>query len=367
MDICHLENSELELQYQKYKGRVVLREDIVKMILDLVQYSLNKDRQRPKWQPQKSWVTQYPLIRRSKWKMHQRYSKFRSQNVQMLGYVYQKHKWPKSWSSIEDPVFLLERNLLGHPLARLLWESQFEKVLFEHGWEKVPHWECLFVNREKGLFFSVYVDDINLDGKTQDIDPMWKMLMKNVDLGEPTSFLDHAYSGCTQRECQTSKDVVDKHRNMLESRISVGALEKASLFWETWRKHFLMVLWLGRSCKEMCGAILRAGEQNDSTVTQSRWLQNQEKTCQKNAEVWVNEWCGLRTNQHTFFSRESQLNIFEVNEAVIKMIIKGRSPTVRDVSRTLRFALDWLFDRINLGPKIQIKFVHIKKNNSQTC
>ena len=30
MDICHLENSELELQYQKYKGRVALREDIVK-------------------------------------------------------------------------------------------------------------------------------------------------------------------------------------------------------------------------------------------------------------------------------------------------------------------------------------------------
>ena len=30
MDICHLKNSELEPQYQKYKGRVVLRGDIVK-------------------------------------------------------------------------------------------------------------------------------------------------------------------------------------------------------------------------------------------------------------------------------------------------------------------------------------------------
>ena len=29
MDICHLKNSELEPQYQKYKGRVVLRGDIV--------------------------------------------------------------------------------------------------------------------------------------------------------------------------------------------------------------------------------------------------------------------------------------------------------------------------------------------------
>ena len=33
---------------------------------------------------------------------------------------------------------------------------------------------------------------------------------------------------------------------------------------------------------------------------------------------------------------------------------------MRHVSRTHRFALDWLFDRINLGPKIQIKHVDTK-------
>ena len=52
--------------------------------------------------------------------------------------------------------------------------------------------------------------------------------------------------------------------------------------------------------------------------------------------------------------------IFEECEAVIKMIIKGRSPTMRHVSRTHRVALDWLFDRINLDPKIQIKYVDTK-------
>ena len=29
MDICHLKNAELEAKHQKYKGRVVLRGDIV--------------------------------------------------------------------------------------------------------------------------------------------------------------------------------------------------------------------------------------------------------------------------------------------------------------------------------------------------
>ena len=106
-----------------------------------------------------------------------------------------RHKWPKSWSSMEDPVVPLERNLYGHPLVGLLWERQFGKILLKHGWEKIPNWECFFVHRQKGLFSSVYVDDIKLAGKKQNVDPMWKLLKKEVDWGEPTSFLDHVYLG----------------------------------------------------------------------------------------------------------------------------------------------------------------------------
>ena len=42
---------------------------------------------------------------------------------------------------------------------------------------------------------------------------------------------------------------------------------------------------------------------------------------------------------------------------MIKMIIKGRSPTMRHVPRTHSGALVWTFDRINVDPKIQINFV----------
>ena len=52
---------------------------------------------------------------------------------------------------MEDPVFPLERNLYGHPLAGLSWERQIEKILLKHGWEKVSNWECLFVHCEKGV------------------------------------------------------------------------------------------------------------------------------------------------------------------------------------------------------------------------
>ena len=137
-----------------------------------------------------------------------------------------KHKWTKSWSDMEDTVVPLERNLYGHPLAGLLWERQFEKVPMTYGWEKVPNWECLFVNRMRRLFLSVYVDDVKPAGKKHNIHPTWKILMKVVDLGEPTSFLVHVYLGCTQRQCQKSKDIEDNYRSMFESRISSRAKEK---------------------------------------------------------------------------------------------------------------------------------------------
>ena len=35
---------------------------------------------------------------------------------------------------------------------------------------------------------------------------MWKVLVKEVNLGEPTSFLDHVYFGCTMRPEINSND-----------------------------------------------------------------------------------------------------------------------------------------------------------------
>ena len=67
----------------------------------------------------------------------------------------------------------------------------------------------------------------------------------------------------------------------------------------------------------------------------------------------------ISTNVHSS-CQEDLLSVFEDNEAVIKMIIKERSLTMRHVSRTHRVALDWLFDGINLDSKIQIKYIDTK-------
>ena len=50
--------------------------------------------------------------------MHQRYWKFQSQNVQTFWIRLPRHKWPKSWSSMEDTIVPLERNLYGSSFSR---------------------------------------------------------------------------------------------------------------------------------------------------------------------------------------------------------------------------------------------------------
>ena len=72
-------------------------------------------------------------------------------------------------------------NVSNHPLAALHWERQFEQALLELEWEKIPNWDCMFVHRKQGLFLAVCVDDIQMFGKKQNLAPMWKTLMKNVD------------------------------------------------------------------------------------------------------------------------------------------------------------------------------------------
>ena len=88
---------------------------------------------------------------------------------------------------MEDPVVPFERNLYGHPLAGLLWERQFgENPIEVRLGEGFPIGNAYLCTVKKGLFLSVYVDDINLAGKKQHIDPI--------------VYLDY-----TQRQCEIRK------------------------------------------------------------------------------------------------------------------------------------------------------------------
>ena len=90
-------------------------------------------------------------------------------------------------------------------------------------------------------------------------------------------------------------------------------------------------------------------------------FQNQDPTDKRRQKVdQLSDVDYVPTNTHSS-QGESQLYILEDNEAAINVIFKGRSPTMRHVSRTHKVALDWLFDRIKFNKhKIQIKYVDTK-------
>ena len=203
MDICHLKNAELEAKHQKYKGRVVLRGDIVKdnsgshavfteqgssasqmtaaKVMDIISRLPGCDGQAA------DAVSAYTQV-----KMEDAHKLFKIPKSEGpdIWIRLPRHKWLN-----HGPVWMIQSFFLKGICTVILWQDCYGKgnlrrILLKYGWEKIPNWECLFVHREKGLFLSVSVDDIKLAGKKQNIDPMWKLLNKEVVLGEPTSFLD---------------------------------------------------------------------------------------------------------------------------------------------------------------------------------
>ena len=155
MNFCHLKNSELEPQFRKYKGRVVLRGDNVKddsgsygVFIEQRIIGITNDGCK-----NHGHHIQTARVRRTSSGRNISLHQVRMEDAPTLLKIPKsecpdiwirlpKHKWPKSWSSMEDPVVPLERNLYGHPLAGLLWERQFEKVLLKKTVGEVPNWKC---------------------------------------------------------------------------------------------------------------------------------------------------------------------------------------------------------------------------------
>ena len=402
----------------------------------------------------------------------------------------------------------------GHPLAGLLWERQCEEAFLELGWEEVPNCECMFVHRKPGLFLSVFVDDIKMDGKNKNLAPMWKKMMKNVDIDEPASFLDHVYLGCIefmqtewnnhwtiyedvwithfcwsnkklpgwQKTARTNCSVVRRHgmtcskmrwtilwngkekkwSNFTKFHILVWVIinsnRKKSNLLENYQKFAHKLSWNACTWHELEDLTFygqstslqdqsQSGLRHETDDQQARWISYIHQTneyrqychvgntaqhrrqglfqdsdlagdledskstsggvlcifgsrtfvpvswmCEKQTSVshgftetkGISLDAGLRMDgllalvlkesrrlikclmwttcppTRILLKVKISCTFFEDNEAVIKMIIKGRSPTMRHVSRTHRVALDWLFDRINLDPKIQIKYIDTK-------
>ena len=91
-----------------------------------------------------------------------------------------RHKWLKSWSSVEDPVVPLERNLHGHPrtvMGKAIGESSDRTRLGNSS-----ELRTLVRTPRRRIFLSVHVNEIKVK---QNIDVMWIEIM--TDIGQRTS------------------------------------------------------------------------------------------------------------------------------------------------------------------------------------
>ena len=188
MDLCHLQNSELEQKNQKYKGRVVLRGDIVKD--DSGSYAVFTEQGSSASQMTAARVmdiiSRLPGCAGQAADAVSAYTHVKMEDAPSLLKIPKsecpdiwirlpKHKWPKSWSSMEDPVVPLERNLYGHPLAGLLWGRQCEKILLKHGWEKIQIGNAYSLTEKRDYSYLYVWMTSKLAGKKQNINPKWKI------------------------------------------------------------------------------------------------------------------------------------------------------------------------------------------------
>ena len=165
MNICHLKNAELEAKHQKYKGRVVLRGDIVKdnsgsyavfteqgssasqltaaKIMDIISRLPGCDGQAA------DAVSLYTQVKMED--AHEIIKKFPNRSVQTFGFVYHDTKGQNHGPVWKTQLFLLSGICTVILLAGLLWEMQFEKLLLQHGWEKVSKLGMSFCSSSKRI------------------------------------------------------------------------------------------------------------------------------------------------------------------------------------------------------------------------
>ena len=152
MGLCHLKNAELEPKSQKHTGRVVLRGDIVKDDSGADAAFIEQGSSTSQMTAAKviDVIARLPDCDGQASDAASAYTQVKLEDAPRLLKI-PKSECPDVWIRLPQPISL-------------------------------------------GDFSQCMWDDIKMAGKNQNMAPMWKKWMKNVDLDEPTSFLDPVYS-----------------------------------------------------------------------------------------------------------------------------------------------------------------------------
>ena len=120
-----------------------------------------------------------------------------------------RHKWPTSWSNIEDPVAPIGRNVYGHPLGPLVGKDTL----------RMFHWDLVGQGAELGMLVCSQKTRIIIGKKwmtsgKQNSSSMWKKLISWLILENQHCSLTTCTWGCTQRKCTPSDNIIDQYRKI---------------------------------------------------------------------------------------------------------------------------------------------------------
>ena len=94
--------------------------------------------------------------------------------------------------------------------------------------------ESLYVHEKRNLFLSGYVDDFKMVGKR---------LQKDIDLEDPTPWIDRVYLGCTQRQAKMNHQGVQSKAELNKKLTTTGeTVEESSVI----REFMDVSVWFGR-------------------------------------------------------------------------------------------------------------------------
>ena len=204
--------------------------------------------------------TQYQLTPRSKPVVNKKFPKSECTDFSIRPL---KHKWPKSWSSVEDPVVPLERTLYGHPLAGTLWDR-----LWKYGWEESPGWECFFVAEKKDYSCLCMWTVFNWLGRNKSLTQCGKNLWK--------------------------KSIWESQHHSLTMFIWVALNEhakRAKILWKITETCLNPESLLGLSKRQLCSGKLVANI--------SSWSFDTESHAKKCAERYIASWRTKQLNSYT--------------------------------------------------------------------
>ena len=253
--------------------------------------------------------------------------KIPNRSVQTFGFVYHDTNGQN-----HGPVWKTHSFLLNGICTVILWQDycgkgNLRKSYWHMAGRKFPNRECLFVHREKGLFLSVYVDDIKQSRFRYDASPASTWFQANI-VNLATTQWPRGCSSSAKMDAKLFLVLVELARNLVAfflwaspRRRTPALIDQGNLI-EKWMGHFIEVWFSELIC---WSTVLNSVTANSSLVSPTgsvTTLPPIRKDGYGNS-TWK-QW--LR-----YMSYENEVN---ENYSITSKIGPTRTPTSRPESRT---------------------------------